>query len=461
MFMRIGSNVSSQVVVSSLAPELWYDATDVGAQGYSLDFDGTDDYAQADNEITAYPFTLETWVKFDVIGVSQSILFLSNSTTSNIYYGFGLTTTGKLTIRNRNTTDTLTVGNTIISENTWIHVACVFTSDTSKTLYLNGVSEITQTNSVSFSSSDIVVLMGLLRTTSPITYLNGKLSDVRVWNTARTVTEILDNYNKRLIGNETGLVGYWKLDEGNSTTAKDYTSNENAGTINGAIWDNGEPFSSEVISDFTGIRTWKDKSGNGYDAEQITSASRPTYRTNQVNGKPALVFDGADDILSLSGGALGILRNVAGATIFAVVKYANTLALKGVIFISNNSTFTRMSLQTDLSNKLTVIGRRLDADSFQMITSTNTASTSFILQTGLADFQNTILRQYINGTLDGEKLDFQTSGNTSDTNSGSISIGTGGGSLNGAIAEIIVFNRTLSTSELTNVNIYLIAKWGL
>jgi hypothetical protein len=333
--------------------------------------------------------------------------------------------------------------------------------DTSKTLYLNGVSEITQTNSVSFSSSDIVVLMGLLRTTSPITYLNGKLSDVRVWNTARTVTEILDNYNKRLIGNETGLVGYWKLDEGNSTTAKDYTSNENAGTINGAIWDNGEPFSSEVISDFTGIRTWKDKSGNGYDAEQITSASRPTYRTNQVNGKPALVFDGADDILSLSGGALGILRNVAGATIFAVVKYANTLALKGVIFISNNSTFTRMSLQTDLSNKLTVIGRRLDADSFQMITSTNTASTSFILQTGLADFQNTILRQYINGTLDGEKLDFQTSGNTSDTNSGSISIGTGGGSLNGAIAEIIVFNRTLSTSELTNVNIYLIAKWGL
>jgi len=40
--------------------------------------------------------------------------------------------------------------------------------------------------------------------------------------------------------NETGLVGYWKFDEGSGTTAYDSSGNNNHGTIYGATWANGK-----------------------------------------------------------------------------------------------------------------------------------------------------------------------------------------------------------------------------
>ena len=40
---------------------------------------------------------------------------------------------------------------------------------------------------------------------------NGQISDVRIWNVARTPAEIQANYTNRLTGTEPGLVGYWPL----------------------------------------------------------------------------------------------------------------------------------------------------------------------------------------------------------------------------------------------------------
>ncbi|MDZ7735893.1 MAG: hypothetical protein U5P41_07185 [Gammaproteobacteria bacterium] len=42
--------------------------------------------------------------------------------------------------------------------------------------------------------------------------------------------------NRRLIGNETGLIGYWRFDEGSGITAGDDSGSNNDGTINGATW---------------------------------------------------------------------------------------------------------------------------------------------------------------------------------------------------------------------------------
>ena len=50
---------------------------------------------------------------------------------------------------------------------------------------------------------------------------NGYFEEFRVWNVARSATEIKENTNKPLVGNETGLVGYWKFDEASGTTAVD------------------------------------------------------------------------------------------------------------------------------------------------------------------------------------------------------------------------------------------------
>ena len=67
-------------------------------------------------------------------------------------------------------------------------------------------------------------------------YFEGEIAEVRVWNIVRTPEEIKQNINSRLSGNEPGLVGYYPL----NGDANDKTSKANHGTINGAIWQQGE-----------------------------------------------------------------------------------------------------------------------------------------------------------------------------------------------------------------------------
>ncbi|HYP20637.1 MAG TPA: hypothetical protein VEY08_11235, partial [Chloroflexia bacterium] len=45
------------------------------------------------------------------------------------------------------------------------------------------------------------------------------------------------------------------------------------------------------------VAAWDDSSTNNRDATEGTSSKRPQYRTNRVNGKPALLFDGSEDAL--------------------------------------------------------------------------------------------------------------------------------------------------------------------
>lgn len=444
--------------------QLWLDATRINSQGYSLDFDGTDDYVQANNVITAYPFTLECWVRPEATGVTHSLITINDNTSQSIYFGIYFTGS-RFGIQARNTTVRGNTSTNTYAINNWYHVAGVFNSATDRKLYVNAVEQATGTDSVDFSNTaNNRVLMGLLRIVSPTQYLNGQLSDVRIWNTARTAQEIANNYQKRLVGNESGLVGYWKLDRGTGTTVADSTSNANTGTITGAIWDNSEPL-TEPIDDNTAVRVWQDQSGNAYNAEQSTSAARPTYRTNQLNGLPAVVFDGTDDRLSLVSGALGMFRNVAGATVFAVVKYPASLFENVAFQASVNATSSsRVLLSQSALTKYVFGGRRLDANNFDGSISVQNVTNQFVIQSGILDYSNAKSFQYINSFLDVLDDPFQTAGNTSDSNSSAISIGsfpTPSAYLNGAIAEIIVYNRALNTSELAQVHRYLARKWGI
>ena len=84
----------------------------------------------------------------------------------------------------------------------------------------------------------------------------GLLSDIRIWNVVRSAAEISANYRQRLIGTETGLVGYWKLNHGNGTgwgsysTALDSTSTRAHGTLVAAMF-GATPSSSWVVSDIS------------------------------------------------------------------------------------------------------------------------------------------------------------------------------------------------------------------
>jgi hypothetical protein len=74
-------------------------------------------------------------------------------------------------------------------------------------------------------------------------YYEGVIDEVRIWNVARTASEINSNMNTCLVGNETGLEVYYRMSEGSGSTLTDYAGSNNA-TIYGAVWiDTAQAFS--------------------------------------------------------------------------------------------------------------------------------------------------------------------------------------------------------------------------
>ena len=80
-------------------------------------------------------------------------------------------------------------------------------------------------------------------------YFQGSIDDVRIWNKARTQTEIQADLNRELTGNETGLVGYWNFNSITNNTVQDLTSNHNDGTLSGAQNTTGIVPTSLIIND--------------------------------------------------------------------------------------------------------------------------------------------------------------------------------------------------------------------
>ena len=79
-------------------------------------------------------------------------------------------------------------------------------------------------------------------------YSNAAFSEIRIWDRVRTEDEIRASMNKRLTGNELGLVGYWPFNKDTGTIAKNGLNGRNDGTNINPIWQTAKilPFSSET-----------------------------------------------------------------------------------------------------------------------------------------------------------------------------------------------------------------------
>lgn len=122
------------------------------------------------------------------------------------------------------------------------HVAAVFnaTADT-VTLYIDGVQSAQttgQTNAITGNSAVLAIGADPLNDAiAGAFHFDGFIREVRIWDVARTQAEISANMQASLTGSETGLSGYWKLDEQNGATANDSSPSGFDGTLAGdAVW---------------------------------------------------------------------------------------------------------------------------------------------------------------------------------------------------------------------------------
>lgn len=61
--------------------------------------------------------------------------------------------------------------------------------------------------------------------------VTGSLYEFRLWNVARSQADIAAAMRTALRGYEDGLVGYWRIQEGEGNVIKDSTANHNDGTV--------------------------------------------------------------------------------------------------------------------------------------------------------------------------------------------------------------------------------------
>jgi hypothetical protein len=118
----------------------------------------------------------------------------------------------------------------------------------SATFYVNGSSVGTDsTGSLTSTFDNTAPFMIGSFNAGALGYFDGLVDDVRVWNTVRTAQQIADNKDTELNGNESGLVGYWKL----NNSLADNTSNGNTLTNNNSatfVTDTHEPAFTEDLS---------------------------------------------------------------------------------------------------------------------------------------------------------------------------------------------------------------------
>ncbi len=116
--------------------------------------------------------------------------------------------------------------------NEWIHIALVLTAlDGEQIIYIDGVEVVrNDVSNLTDATQEPVLQIAAANAASVV------VDDFRIWNYIRTQEEIQADMNQEVTGVEEGLVGYWRFNEGEGTTAYDLSPYENHGTITDAIW---------------------------------------------------------------------------------------------------------------------------------------------------------------------------------------------------------------------------------
>jgi len=207
----------------------------------------------------------------------------------------------------------------------------------------------------------------------------------------------------------------------------------------------------------TTVGRWANKGtlGSSLDLLQSGSTARPSISSNALNGLPIVLFDGQNDFLR-SGGSVTLSANL---TYLLVFRFASDYVSGGprIVDGGDGSPVRSGEFYQNFSNTSVAL--------FQGTTNGSTTLPSNALRTygvWLAQYSTTDARIGYNG------VSSFASGTTSGANGAGTRItmaatGTATPSEFGNIqmAELCVFNSTLSVANRARVEAYLAAKWGI
>jgi hypothetical protein len=434
---RVGSNTGT----SSGSP-----TPTIGKFGQALDFDGSDDHinvtsaASLDIDATE-DFSLAGWFNRDLFAADHTIVAKRNgqADTDDGYVVYIDDSTDQLVFEVSDTgdTDEYSVASTAtFTVSGWHHFVAVWDQDsaTGTEVYIDGVANGTDTGTIA-DVGDLTeaIAFRIGSETDGGNRFDGKLDDIRFYSTALSASDAYQLYTS---GNATvnapiedplsqSLLGYWKMDDGTGTNATDASGNGNTLTMTGS----------------------------------------PTWTAPGQIGASTLDFSGTAQYLSVADPASNILDFGVDGASFTITGWFNRDT-----FANDHTLVAKKLSQSTTSDDgyIAWIGGGDDLFHFRVdeAGSTDTysiASASAFTATGWHSFaiswnDNSSLTTPVNLYIDGTLSSGTTSGTFANVgtfaNNEAFALGAesdGGNPFDGKIDDIRIYNRALSTDEVSKL----------
>jgi len=308
----------------------------------SLRFDGADDYVDLGNppalQITGNQ-TIEFWIRpvnFNArrnpiakAYAGEGTMTLELDGTISYYYGTtgGNSGSGNVDYQGFGTGRSLRL-------NEWQHVALVRDLTAMKLRwFING--ELANEDEAMFPAA-VAGSLPFYIGRGYVSPVAGDLDEVRIWNVARSASEIANGFFARMSGNEPGLVAYLDFDEGAGATAGDRTANVLNGSLGGGAaaqmpawiasfvpFDAATPVTEDT--DVTLTLAGSDADGDPLTGRITRLPARGRLyqtvdgvtRSAEIAGDLARDFDGTDDVITIAENANSNLAGRPALTIAA------------------------------------------------------------------------------------------------------------------------------------------------
>lgn len=226
--------------------------------------------------------------------------------------------------------------------------------------------------------------------------------------------------------------------------------------------------SSTITTVSGGVSEWRDKSGSGRVFSQTTANNRPTVATSVFGSKPAIRFDGSNDLLQSTADAGSL---VFPATIFMVVDKPVSTSDGGLFThiksgVNSYDSGDAWVLSTNTNSAAIRALGGISTTLFPGVGSVGTLLGKFLVSMRLATNSGALKNRTAGLSNTDSSISFSSTPSNNGCALGVLSASSGVGNFNihflaGDIAEVVIYSRAISSSEESRVENYLAKKYGL
>ncbi len=174
------------------------------AKGSAVLFDGVNDYISCTNSTTSSYLSspaafgsISAWINLNLLGTNKGIVSKGDAAVSDRNgYIFRVSSANKILLEICSASASKAQGGaTSLVTNIWYHAACTW-SNTTITVYLNGVNDGTSANTISAVSNVYPLKIGAENNNagSPVLPFDGYITNVQIWNRCLNQSEIRSLY---------------------------------------------------------------------------------------------------------------------------------------------------------------------------------------------------------------------------------------------------------------------------